>query len=276
MQIKLIALDLDGTLLNGKKQLSQRNRMALWKAHEAGVLVVPATGRLYAGIPSAIRELPFVRYAIIINGAGVYDIAEERQLYRADISCPMMERLFDYMDCLPVIYDCYQNGKGWMDQRHYTQLEEYLTNPYELQMVRKMRTPLEDFRRIMRERNMPVQKTQMYFRQQDLNLRDQEMKRMAELFPELSITASIRSNIEINDKNANKGRALTELCANLGIDPAQAMAFGDGSNDISMLRAAGVGVAMGNALEDVKQAANLVAPGNEEDGVAAVIERYVQ
>lgn len=275
MDIRLIALDLDGTLLSSDKHISQRNRQALERAAEAGVWIVPCTGRFYKAMPEEVRALPFVRYVITINGAEVYDRDRDSILYRAEIAPSVAEELFDYIDQLPVIYDCYQDGWGWMDQRFNPLLEEYLDDTNTLDMVQNLRTPLENFRQVMRQRNMPIQKTQMFFRKRDLDLRERELTAIAERFPQLAVSSAVYYNIEVNSCDAQKGRALRELCANLGIDPACAMAFGDGLNDVSMLRDAGVGVAMGNASDYVKAQANLVAPTNDEDGVAQIIEQYV-
>lgn len=275
MDIRLIALDLDGTLLDSNKKISPRNRQALQKAAEAGVWIVPCTGRFYKAMPAEVRDLPFVRYVITINGAEVYDRETDTVLYRAEIAPSMTEELFDYLDQLPVIYDCYQDGWGWMDDRFSPMVEEYVDDRNTLDMVQNLRTPVKDFRQEMRRRNMPIQKAQMFFRKQELDVRERELTAIARRFPQLAVSSAVYYNIEVNSCDAQKGRALRELCANLGIDPACAMAFGDGLNDVSMLRDAGVGVAMGNASDEVKAQANLVAPHNDEDGVAQIVERYV-
>lgn len=273
MKLRLIALDLDGTLLDERKQLSERNRAALQRASDAGVQIVPCTGRLFQNIPAFIRELPFVRYAITVNGGEIYDKAEQRALHRAEIPLEDAERLFDYMETLPVIYDCYQNGHGWIDRKYYEKMAEYVGSSVDLEMLKQIRTPLDHFREEMRRRGLSIQKTQMFFKDPERRL--DELERMPKLFPETSVTSSSARNIEINNRNANKGEGLRVLSACLGIDPAQTMAFGDDLNDISMLKAARVGVAMGNAADAVKAAARLVTKTNVEDGVAEVIEQYI-
>ena len=86
MAIKIILLDLDGTLLTHDKQLSPANRAALEEAVARGIYIVPSTGRFYEGMPAVVRELPFVRYAVTVNGAQVYDAKEKAVLHRAEIS----------------------------------------------------------------------------------------------------------------------------------------------------------------------------------------------
>lgn len=112
MDIKLILLDLDGTLLTSDKKISPANYAALERAHEKGVHIVPSTGRFFDGIPQVVRDLPFVRYAITVNGAQIYDRAEEKILYRAEIQPVDAERIYDRLDTLPVIYDCFMGGWG--------------------------------------------------------------------------------------------------------------------------------------------------------------------
>ena len=113
-ETKLIALDLDGTLLNSDKELTERTRCALEAAAEAGIEIVPATGRFYRGMPRVVRELPFVRYVITINGAEVLDLSTGERIYSADIPAEEAAAFFAGLDSLPVIYDCYMDGWGYM------------------------------------------------------------------------------------------------------------------------------------------------------------------
>ena len=112
--IKIISLDLDGTLLDSRKRLSEKNRIALQAAAEKGVLIVPTTGRFFGMMPEAIRELPFVRYAITINGAQVYDRQTDTAIVREEIPLDMAIDLMRLIDGYDVIYDCYRGNWGWM------------------------------------------------------------------------------------------------------------------------------------------------------------------
>ena len=272
MGIQMILLDLDGTLLTSDKRLSPGNRAALERAAARGIHIVPSTGRFYSGIPQVVRELPFVRYVVAINGAQIYDAAEDKVLRRADISPGDADRLFQRMDQLPVLYDCYIDGWGCMDRRQYEQVESYIADPTVRRMILELRRPVDGLRDYVRRTGSSVQKTQMYFR--STAARDAEMERFIRDFPDLSVTSSVSFNIEINAGNASKGEGLRFLCRHLGIDPENAMACGDGSNDISMLQAAGVGVAMANADQRLLAAADYVTDTNGNDGVARAVERF--
>ena len=114
--VKLLALDLDGTLLNAQKELTPRTRDALYAAAEAGVEVVPTTGRFFTGMPEVIQKLPFLHYAITINGAQVYDRETDTALVREEIPLDTALEVMRLLDDHDVIYDCYRNNWGWMTQ----------------------------------------------------------------------------------------------------------------------------------------------------------------
>ena len=125
LDIGLIALDLDGTLLDSQKRLTARNRAALEQAAARGIAIVPTTGRFFDAIPAAVRELPFLRYAITINGAHAHCIATGEALYRAEIPWQQALTLMEYLDTLPVIYDCYQDNWGWMTSSMQARAPEF-------------------------------------------------------------------------------------------------------------------------------------------------------
>lgn len=271
--IRLIAMDLDGTLLTTDKRLTARNRSAMEKAAEMGNYIVPATGRIYAGLPEEIRELPFIRYLILANGAAVYDREEDQVLYRAEIPQQTALQVFDWLDGFPAIYDCYQDGQAYMTAEMLKKADRYAPSPIYLKMILSLRKPVSDLKEQIRKRGGAVQKIQAFC--QTVETQELVMQKTAERFPQLAVTSSIARNIEINDGRANKGAALQALCEYLGIGTEGAVAFGDGSNDLSMIRAAGIGVAMENGVQAAKDAADRIAPGNDEDGVGRVIEDLI-
>jgi hypothetical protein len=271
--IRLIAMDLDGTLLTTDKRLTARNRSAMEKAAEMGNYIVPATGRIYAGLPEEIRELPFIRYLILANGAAVYDREEDQVLYRAEIPQQTALQVFDWLDGFPAIYDCYQDGQAYMTAEMLKKADRYAPSPIYLKMILSLRKPVPDLKEQIRKRGGAVQKIQAFC--QTVETQELVMQKTAERFPQLAVTSSIARNIEINDGRANKGAALQALCEYLGIGTEGAVAFGDGSNDLSMIRAAGIGVAMENGVQAAKDAADRIAPGNDEDGVGRVIEDLI-
>lgn len=270
MKTGIIAVDLDGTVLDAEKKVTERTLAALEAAAESGIWVVPATGRILKGMPEEILKLGWIRYMILANGATVWDRGAESCLYRAEISAETGLEVFRWLDGFPVIYDCYQDNQGWMTASMWENAEAYAPSPFYLQHIRTLRRPVPDLKEHIRRSGTSLQKIQAFCRTTETQR--EVIGRTAERFPQLAVSTSVARNVEINDGRANKGAALTALAERLGIPMGKVAAFGDGTNDLSMIRAAGMGVAMGNAAEEVKAAADRVTAGNGEDGVGIAVE----
>ena len=272
MDLRLIAFDLDGTLLRSDKSISPRTMHALHAAQERGVLLVPATGRLYRSLPEALLDEQLSRYFILVNGAQVYDIRENKAVSTAEIPLETALRVLDYLDGFPVIYDCYQDNWGWMTRSMQENAAAFVPIDHSLRMVRSLRTPVDELKAYLREQNRSVQKLQLFT--PDDALRLGLLKDLAERFPSLSVSTSMPCNIELNDAHANKGEAIASLAAYLGLPMEATMAIGDGLNDRSMIRMAGVGVAMANAAPEILAIADETTASCDEDGAALAIERH--
>lgn len=276
MPVKLIAFDLDGTLFDDRKQLPQENIAALRAAGDAGILLIPATGRILQGLPDQLLQLGLFRYFIFANGASVYDLDTETQLFSACIPPELAVRICEHMDTLPVLYDCYRGEWGYMTQWMYEAAPDFFAlEPEILKLVRRLRKPVPELKENIREVDVPLEKLQMYFRPEQMAERERQLLELPRLFPEIAATSSLKNNIEINSIKAGKGRALLELCAQLGIAPEDTVAFGDGLNDADMLEAAGYGAAMENAADAVKQKADAVIENNNDAGVGKEIFRLL-
>lgn len=272
-KIAIAAFDLDGTLLDSAKRLSPGNRAALEAAAAAGVEIVPATGRFWDGIPEEVRALPFVRYGITMNGAQVWDAREGVSVARSEIPVAAALEAMRFADGLDVVYDCYRDGAGWMTAAMQERAEEFAPDAPYLKMIREQRSPVPDLKENVASEGRDVQKMIVWCRRGTPSGPVREA--FAARFPGLSFSSSTPNNVEINLAGTDKGKALLELCDHLGAPRSASLAAGDGLNDLSMVRAAGVGVAMGNAVAEVKAAADWIAPGNDEDGVAAALRRFV-
>lgn len=271
---KIIALDLDGTLLNSKKELTQRNYEALSAAARQGIEIVPATGRFYKGMPETIRELPFVNYAITINGAQVINVRTGESLYNTGIEPEKAVDIFEYLDTLPVLYDCYVDGWGYMTESMQNQAPEYIASEHLLKMVLELRSPVPELKSWIIEGDYHPQKLQA-FTKNDTAYRDELIKILTDKYPQFAISTSHPNNIEINSYDADKGRALLGLAEVLGVDRENTYAFGDGLNDLTMLKSAGTGIAMANGSSVIKEAADMVTEDCDSDGVAVAIEKLL-
>ena len=270
--IRLITLDLDGTLLNSKKELSPENAAALQWAADQGIEIVPTTGRFFGGMPEVIRSLPYLHYAITVNGAQVYDIRNTVGIAKAEIPVARAVEIMTYLDQFPVIYDCFMDNWGWMTRSLQEKADEFAPNEHYAKMLKELRTPVDELKAFLTERGHDIQKTQFFAK--DMELRSRIMKEIPELFPDLIVSSAVVNNVEINDKNAHKGNAIRQLAEHLGLDMSQVLAFGDGSNDITMLQEAGIGVCMENGLDSVKAVADYITDSCDEDGVAKAIYHF--
>ncbi len=279
--IRIVALDLDGTLLDSEKRLSEVNRDALARAAEKGVEIVPTTGRFFGMMPPAVRDLPFVRYAITINGAQVYDRETDTAIVRDEIPLDMALGVMEVLDRYDVIYDCYRQNWGWMTAALQEKAADYATNEHYLRMVREFRKPVPELKAHLRETaaNGDVQKIMLFAANRERSAAIDRLRglsdEIAARFPEIKVTASTWNNLELNIRTAHKGNALRRFAEHLGLTLENCMAFGDGMNDFTMVEAAGLGIAMANAEPEVKRVAKDMVPSNDEDGVARGIEKWI-
>ncbi|WP_159886344.1 Cof-type HAD-IIB family hydrolase [Paenibacillus puerhi] len=240
---RLIALDMDGTLLTEEKTISEENRAAILAAEDAGIKVVFATGRgLQSALPYAV-ELGLESPLVTVNGGEVWKTPDEL-LERHTLKAEQVSRMHE----LAVQYDpwfwAYSvsgifNKENWQDVGKVEE-REWLKFGYYTENLESL-----------------------------LTIRDQLEK--TDLF---EITNSHPCNIELNPKGVSKASGLHRLCELYGIGMSQVIAMGDSQNDIAMIREAGLGVAMGNAQEEVKGLADMVTLSNEEHGVAKIIREH--
>ena len=273
MDIKLVGLDLDGTLLDDDRKVRQRTIDALRLASDKGVNLAVISGRNFMAVPEEIRALPFIRYYVLCNGAGIYDKWNDELLFQADIPLDAALELYDALDEEDVYYDCYLSDGAWTPQAHYDRIDEFVPVESHRAFLKVNRRPFPDFRAALRQRGKSVWKVQSIYK--DTATRDREMKRLAAKFPQYTFVTAYSYNLEVNMPAATKGQGLMQLAEILNLEREQVMAFGDGGNDVTMLQSAGVGVAMGNACDEAKAAAACVGPTNNEDGVAQVLEALV-
>jgi len=272
-EIKLITLDLDGTLLNSHKELTPGNFAALQRAVDCGIEIVPTTGRFFGAMPEVIRQLPFLHYAITINGAQVYDVRRDAAISKAELSVETAVSIMEFLDTLPVIYDCFIGNWGWMTRSLQEKSAEYAPDEHFLKMLLELRRPVDELKAYVRERGEGVQKVQFFTK--DLSIRARMLHEIPERFPETVASSAVVNNLEINHCDAHKGVAIQRLAEHLGIGMESVLAFGDGLNDLTMLRAAGIGVCMENGVPEAKEAADAVTASCDEDGVAKAILKYV-
>lgn len=270
--IRLIALDLDGTTMDPKNRLNEETKQALFEAMEQGVWVVPTTGRMLTGIPKEIMALPNIRYVLTSNGAVVNDVATNQVIYQRSMTFDVAEKVLRTLQKYDGSIDLYYGGNSYNTEESINRLGDFGVIPERVQYMRETRILVPDLLDHLNDWGKPIEKYNMIFG-------EEEQRQMAwkelEQWPEIQLTTSLGNNLEVNCAGANKGDGLAHLCSHLGLDASQVMAVGDGGNDMEMIRFAGLGVAMENALPEVKECADYITKSNAENGVAHAIQRFV-
>lgn len=266
MEYKLLVLDLDGTLTNAKKEITPRNRETLIRAQEQGVRLVLASGRPTYGIAPLADELrmnEFGGYILAYNGGEIIDWSTQEKLYQKVLP----------NEVIPQLYECATRHQVTIltyDQQYI--VTEHPDDPYLIKeaFLNKMAIrPSKDF---LADIQLPVPKCLIVADPQKLVPIESELS--VKLQGEISVYRSEPYFLELVPQGIDKAQSLAVLLDKIGMSREEMIAVGDGYNDLSMIKFAGMGVAMANAQEPVKKAANYITLSNEEDGVAAVVEKF--
>lgn len=272
MTIRLIAFDLDGTILRSDKSISDRTAEAVRKAAECGCLLVPATGRVIRAIPETVKSLAGLRCAVTANGASVVDLSNGSVLFSNLMTEQQTHWLLDRLCGYDYLVEAFCRGVSYSDRAKMDLLLSQSPPDDLVEMLRFSQTFVENLPEFVFSHRFRLEKINMPFL--PAKLRRQLWKEIDSM-EEYSVCSSCPGNIEINAASCSKGNALRQLCDKLGVPPEQVMAFGDGGNDRSMLEYAGLGVAMGNAEKPLLEVADCVTESNDRDGVARAIEKFV-
>ena len=270
--IRMIGLDLDGTLLTGQKELTAGNRAALEKAAENGVYIVPVTGRPLSGIPTQVMELDFIRYAITSNGAVTTDRACGKTIRERCMSRETAEKTLRAAQGERIILEYFTGGYGYHDSVTHELLWKKFENTPILRYLEKSRIPVEDLYGRLRESRRGIENLSIMCPTPEV--KESILSRVKGI-EGIRIIYPWPTDLEITSMDADKGEALLSLAAGLGINREEVMAMGDGNNDLGLMNAAGLSVAMGNSSPEVLAAADFQTSDNEHDGVAEAIERFL-
>jgi len=264
MAYRMIALDIDGTLLNSRKEVDIETEEAIRAAAEAGKTVVFNTGRAVCELEDL--WMPEVRYAVFSSGAGLYD----RQEGRAFRLRPLEEKqvrtilaLAREKDIMPQIVLA---DRDVIQASHLRNLEHYHMGIYR-PMYEKAMTLVPDIYTFAETCGEPFLKINLYHAEADERIRTREQlatEDMEKVFSEVS-------SLECSARGIDKGSGLLGLCEALGMEPADCIAVGDAENDLPMIRAAGLGVAMGNAKPEIQARADRVVADLDHGGCAEAI-----
>ncbi len=271
--IRLVALDLDGTLLNEEKIITEGNLEALAGLRAAGVLMVPVTGRPAQGLPRQVLELPGLRYTITSNGATIRDLVTGETLLEKHLAAEKGLEVLAACAEFPMIREAFREGVGYLSQADYDALCARYAGTALLDYVLDTRQILpgtvEDF---LRTDPRPIE--ELFFLTDSVEAKLRLRERLSKV-QDVGFADPFPRDLEVIAGGIDKGEGLRFLLDRLGISPEEVLAMGDGGSDIPLLQAAGIGVAMENATDDVKAAADFVTASCDHDGVAAALKKFV-
>lgn len=263
---QLIAIDMDGTLLNETKEISERNKEAIRRAKEMGRHVVIATGRPLVGIRKYLEELEMNGdgdYVIAFNGALVQEAKSGRVIAKITLSWQ------DYQDLYPVSQALGVHIQALSEHHVMTPV----ANPYtDVEAnINDIETEIIAVSEV--DPSMTIVKVMFVDEPEKLDAAVQNLPEWVK--EKYTIVRSSDIFLEFLDKRVNKGTGVEALANELGVAQEKVICVGDAGNDIAMISFAGLGVAMANAFDEVKEIADVITKSNEEDGVAHIIETYM-
>lgn len=268
MNYRLIAMDLDGTLNNDQKQITEKTLQALMAAQQRGIRLVLASARPSPGLYKERDILQLQRYGGILmsyNGGRIVDAATGNVLYETAMEQQVARQVLRRLESLPVT-PILDDGR----QFYVTDIHGYKVE-YECANNRMECTQVENLADFLSFSPIKI------LMSVDPAVLPAVQAQIAAFLPQsLTVVQTAAFYLEVIPRRIHKGQGLLNVCKALGLDPSQTIAFGDAENDIPMLRAAGVGIAMGNASSTVKLEADYVTDTNNRDGIAAALEVFLK
>lgn len=264
---KIIALDMDGTLLNNNKEVTSKTREALQKAREKGVKVVLASGRPIDGLRRYLDELELVRdneYVLSYNGCLVQEVKSQKIIHEVGLKGDDLHYMYKISKELGVNIHAFSPKRGLITPKSskYTEVEANI-NGIEITEI--------DFLEVDKDEN--IVKIMLI---DEPEILDEAISKLPkEAYEKYNIVKSTPFFLEIINKEGNKGVGLKALSDYLNITKEEVIAVGDAGNDLDMIEYAGLGVAMENAIEEVKSISQFITKNNNEDGIAEVINKFI-
>lgn len=260
-KIKLIATDLDGTLLNSNKEISKYNQEILKIIiNDYNVQLILSSGRPYEGVKNYNKLLKNNNYSIIFNGASIVDNSG-KVIYKQTVEENDAKTIIKLSEKYDVCVHVYDNGKYIVSKEDFP-IKSYVQKEQTIKPI------------------IGLENIETYKFDKILILGERAV--LNELYKEILKNTDVHSSfsgelsLEITSKIGNKGNSLKWICDNKGISSDNIVAFGDNFNDIEMIEYAGIGVAMSNAEEELKQKADYITLSNEENGVGYFLKNIFE
>jgi len=275
MKIRAVLMDMDGTLLGGSQvAVPTRNMRAVQKALDMGIHVIPCTGRVYGMLPPQLLTQEGLRYFVTGHGARVIDLLERKSIYEDLIPPKESSELMAYLEGKGLYNEVAALGTLYMEKAVVSPLNYDLVPEHHVWYMRdKCYTEVEKPSEFFLKENVGIEKMNIY------NIPEELQKPVYDFVTESGYIAHTRpgvgKHLEFAHKGLDKLRAVDAVLGALGVSYEETLAIGDSSSDLAIIKASGLGVAMGNAPDDIKKAADVVTDLNTECGLAKAFETYL-
>lgn len=268
MKYKLVAIDMDGTLLNSHNEISERTKNAIENARKQGIHIVIATGRILKSALYYSEVLGLRNPLIACNGAIIVD-ESQNTIYEKHIESQNVIEIINLAKSEDIYFHFYDRSKFYSNKRVEEVLKFYNEGSKTMDIELNI---FKDTKEIMNMKDLNVYK--FIFIDNNKGKLNNFRQKLSKI-ENLNISSSWINNVEAMGQNVSKGQALRELCKILKVKPEEVVAIGDSENDLSMLHFSGLGVAMGNGDRIVKEKSDYITDSNNDDGVAKVIEKFI-
>ena len=270
MGIKLVAIDLDGTLLNEEKNITPFTAAAVESAMNNGLEVVISTGRCYMEFVHLLEQLPSIRYAVASTGASVIDCFTKKEIFTNGLKATDVQTAYGMLKDFDMLFEVFHQGNILVDDNKTEKMDYYMENTQNPAPA-NTRTGMANYAQWIEEMDTEATKIHMYFNAEAE--RDEAWEAIKDM--PWSICTSEAYDLEIMATGVDKGYGLQKIAKYLGVKKEEIMAIGDSYNDRAMLEFAGVSVVMANGVAELKQKADIIADSNENDGAGQLLNDLV-
>ncbi|MBC2580797.1 Cof-type HAD-IIB family hydrolase [Clostridium sp. DJ247] len=275
MSYKLVCIDMDGTLLNSKRKITENTRSVLKNAHNNGVHIVITTGRIYDNAEYYSDLIGVKSPVIAANGAFIKEKDKDEIIYKSILGKKLSTKILNICSKYEAALEFHTSQKMYLGNK----LDKSIINLLMQKTLLK-----EEKIEIIHVKNIEQWKTILHNEEENIvkciisNRNEEELQKIrneVEKLDDVEVVSSARDNIEITCKGTSKGRAVEILAGYYNLKREEIIAIGDSENDLSMIEYAGLGVAMGNAIDLVKRKANYITDTNDEEGVAKAVNKFI-
>lgn len=274
MDVRCIALDLDGTTLNKESCLSSANREAIEYVLAKGIHVIVASGRAFFTLPSDITNIHGIAFAVTSNGAAVYDVPGRKVLMRRYLPEESVEHILSISKASGVTYEAFVNGVAYADAEYILHPDTYGAYGQSIAYLQATRKPIEGIEEFILENRAQLDSIDVIC--WNHSVMEQLRERFAREMPEAYLTSSSDHRLEFSHPESGKRAGVEWVLNHLGLKASQMVALGDGDNDAELLQFAGCGIAVANATSVCRASADYLSVDHDADAIAYAIHDILQ